>query len=311
MPIVAIIAVAAGAASALAYATLLTGSPAAFLLAYLAQLPLFAVGLWMGTGAMAVASATGVFVTFAAGGFVFATIYAVANAAPAFVVVRQALLWRPKDGGVEWYPPGGLLTALFGLASAVFVAVAIAFAGREGGLESAIEGFVVGMLRTLAGPSGAGLADLEAYGSQIARIFAGIVAVSWLVMTTVNGALAQALVRKAGVARRPSPRMADLDLPKWLAGLAAIFAIGAFADGFAGFASRNMMVILVAVYALAGLGVVHALVQGLQWRGMALGAVYGALFVFGWPVLVLAAIGLAEPIANLKARVPSGTPPRN
>ncbi|MBL8807696.1 MAG: DUF2232 domain-containing protein [Rhodospirillales bacterium] len=311
MPIVAIIAVAAGAASALVYATLLTGSPAAFLLAYLAQLPLFAAGLWLGTGAMALASLTGVVVTFLTGGFVFATIYTVANAAPALVVVRQALLWRPKNGGVEWYPPGPLLLALFALASAVFAAVAIAFAGHAGGLEGALETFIVETFRKLRGPGAPGLADLDVYASQIARLFAGVVAVSWLLMTFVNGILAQAIVRKAGVNRRPSPQMAEIDLPRWLTWLSAIFAVGILLDGFGGFVSRNMMVILVAVYAIAGLGVVHSLVRGLQWRGMALGAVYGALVVFGWPVVVLAVLGLVEPFANIKARGPSGSPPQN
>lgn len=311
MPIVAIIAVAAGAASALVYATLLTGSPAAFLLAYLAQLPLFAVGLWMGTGAMALASLTGVVVTFVTGGFVFAIVYAVSNAAPALVVVRQALLWRPKDGGIEWYPPGNLLLVLFGLASVVFLAVAIGFAGRDGGLEGMLVTFIVETFRKLRGPGAPDMPDFDAYAAQIARLFAGVVAVSWLVMTFLNGTLAQAIVRKAGVNRRPSPRMADLDLPAWLAGLSAIFAAGIFLDGFGGFVSRNMMVIFVALYTIAGLGVVHSLVSGLQWRGMALGAVYGALIVFGWPAVVLAVLGLIEPFANLKARVPSGTPPQN
>jgi hypothetical protein len=309
MPTVAIIAVAAGAASALVYATLLTGSPAAFLLAYLAQLPLFAAGLWLGTGAMALASVTGVVVTFMAGGFVFAAIYAVANAAPAFVVVRQALLWRPKDGGVRWYRAGGLVVTMFALAAVVFAGVTFGFSSREGGLEGALERFIVEAFGRLRGPGGAALPDMEAYATQIARVFAGIVAVSWMIMTMVNGALAQALVRKAGVARRPSPRMADIDLPQWLTGLAAIFAVGVFLDGFGGFVSRNVVVMLVAVYAIAGLGVVHALAGSFQWRGVALGAVYGALLVFGWPVVVLAVLGLIEPYANLKARGSSGPRP--
>ncbi|MBL8832485.1 MAG: DUF2232 domain-containing protein [Rhodospirillales bacterium] len=309
----AMIAVAAGSASALVYASLLTASPAAFLLAYLAQLPLFAVGLWMGTGAVALASMAGIVVTFVAGGFVFALIYAVVNAAPVLVLVRQSLLWRPAAGGgpgdVEWYPPGGLVTALLGLTAALFAGVAISFAGQPGGLEGTIETFIVETFRRLRGPAGLQIANLEEFAAQIARLFAGIVAVSWMIMTLVNGILGQALVRRAGVNRRPSPQMADIELPGWLMGLTAIFAAGSFLDGFGGFASRNMMAILVAIYALAGLGIVHALVRNLNWRGMALGAVYGSVIVFGWPIVVLAVLGLIEPYANLKARGPKGSPP--
>jgi hypothetical protein len=312
----AMIAVVAGSASALVYASLLTASPAAFLLAYLAQLPLFAVGLWMGTGAVAIASIAGIVVTFIAGGFAFALIYTVANAAPVIVIVRQALLWRPAadgaaNGGIDWYPSGGLVVALLALSSALFAGVALSFAGQPGGLEGTLETFIVETFRRLRGPAGLEIANLEEFASQIARLFAGVVAVSWMIMTLLNGILGQAIVRRAGVNRRPSPSMADLELPVWLMGLTAIFALGSFFEGFGGFASRNMMVILVAVYALAGLGVVHSLIRNLNWRGMALGAVYGSVIVFGWPIVVLAVLGLIEPYANLKARGPKGSPPNS
>ncbi|MBI3505438.1 MAG: DUF2232 domain-containing protein [Proteobacteria bacterium] len=310
MPITyAMIAVAAGSASALVYASLLTASPAAFLLAYLAQLPLFAVGLWMGTGAAAIASLAGIVVTFIAGGFAFAAIYTIANCAPVLVVVRQALLWRPSADGIEWYPPGSLLLALLALASILFAGIAISFAGQPGGLEGTLEAFIVETFRRLKGPAGLEIANLDEFAAQIARFFAGIVAVSWLIMTAINGILGQALAKRTGVARRPSPGMADIDLPTWLVGLTAIFAVGTLLDGFGGFVSRNMVVILVAIYAMAGLGVVHALIRNLQWRGVALGAVYGAVIVFGWPLAVIALLGLIEPYANIKARAPKGTPP--
>jgi hypothetical protein len=84
---------------------------------------------------------------------------------------------------------------------------------------------------------------------------------------------------------------------------------GKFGDGPGGFVSRNMLVLLFAAYAFAGLAVVHTLVANLQWRGTALGALYGAILVFGWPVAVIAVLGLVEPYANLKARARPGAPP--
>jgi hypothetical protein len=306
----AIAVLAAGGASALAYASMLTGSPAAFVLAYIAQLPLFAVGLWMGTGAAAFAGVAGIVVAFLAGGFVFATIYTLSSAAPAAVLVRQALLWRPGAvGSVEWYPPGGLLLTLVAVATAIFLGIAFAFLGREGGLEGALETFIVDAFSRIRTPAGLQIDGIEAFAGQIARVFAGVVGVSWMVMTLVNAALAQGLLKRFAVNRRPSPAMADLDLPAWLTGLTAILAVGTFLDGFGGYVARNAMVILVAAYALAGLGVVHALAATLQWRGMALGAVYGALIVFGWPLAILAVVGLIEPYANIKARARTGASP--
>jgi hypothetical protein len=300
-----------GAASAVLHTTLLTGSPAAFLLAYLAQLPLLAAGLWMGTAAAGTAAAVGILAAFAGGGFVFALAYALANAAPAFLVVRQALLWRPAaDGGVEFYPLGNILLMLVGLVAVLFLGMIFAFSGHEGGLEGALKRFIVEAFQSIRAP-GLDPARLEPFAESIARVFPGIVGVSWLLMTVANAALAQGLVSRFGSPQRPSPSMADLDLPVALLGLVAIFAVGSILPGLGGFVSRNMIVVFVAVYALAGLAVLHALVARLQWRGLALGASYGALIVFGWPIAVFAILGLVEPLAQLKARArgraPTGT----
>ncbi len=306
----AMIAAAAGAASAFVYASLLLGTPAAFILAYLAQLPLYAAGLWLGSGASIIASGAGIVVAFLAGGFAFGVIYTLANTAPVLLIVRQALQWRTApNGSIEWYPPGGLLMSLVGLASALFAVLVLAFSGQPGGLEGSIEAFLNEGLKRLSGPLGMDAAMVEKFADQMARFFPGIIAVSWLTMSAVNGILAQGVLSRFKRNWRPSPRMADIDLPIWLSGLTAIFAVGAFLEGLGGFVSSNMLVLFAAAYSFAGLSVVHALIGKLQWRGAALGALYGAILVFGWPIAVVAILGLIEPYANLKARA-AGAPPQ-
>jgi hypothetical protein len=304
-----------GALSAVLHTSLLTGSPAAFVLAYLAQLPLLAAGLWMGMSAVGIAVAVGLLAAFAGGGFVFAIAYFLANAAPAFLVVRQALLWRPtKDGGpnggIEFYPLGNILMMLVGLVAVLFAGMIFAFSGQAGGLEGTIQRFIVEAFQTIRAP-GLDAARLEPFAEGLARVFPGIVGVSWLLMTVANAALAQGLVSRFATPQRPSPSIVDLDLPAALLGLVAIFAIGSLLSGLGGFVSRNMIVVFVAVYALAGFGVLHALVAKLKWRGLALGASYGAVIVFGWPIAVVAILGLIEPLTHLKARAmgraPTGT----
>ncbi len=100
-----------GALGAGLYLTVLTGSPGAMILVYLAQLPLFAAGLWLGIGAAAMAALTASAVLLAAGGVIAAALFAGLYAAPVVLLVRQALLARNgPEGALEWYPPG-LLTA--------------------------------------------------------------------------------------------------------------------------------------------------------------------------------------------------------
>ena len=87
-----------GALGAALYLAVLTGSPGALILVYLAQLPLFAAGLWLGVAAAAAAALTASMVLLAAGGMVAAMLFAGLYAAPVVLLVRQALLARQRTG---------------------------------------------------------------------------------------------------------------------------------------------------------------------------------------------------------------------
>src|SRR5690242_21736264 len=103
----AAIAVACGIAGGMLYLAVMLGTPGGLVLVYMTQLPLFIAGLWLGTGAAALAGLTGVLVLLAASDLLGAAIFAAVNAVPVLLLVRQALLARAgSDGAVLWYPPG-------------------------------------------------------------------------------------------------------------------------------------------------------------------------------------------------------------
>ncbi|HEY3911953.1 MAG TPA: DUF2232 domain-containing protein, partial [Stellaceae bacterium] len=62
------------------YLAVLLGSPGALILVYLTQLPLFAAGLWLGTGAAALAGLTACAVMLAVGDIAAAALFAALNA---------------------------------------------------------------------------------------------------------------------------------------------------------------------------------------------------------------------------------------
>ena len=86
---------AAGATSAGLYAMLLTGplglsAPLGFgalIIPYFAQIPLFAIGLWLGVGGAALAAALAVAVLLALGGIVFALVFG------AYRMMRRRVTW--------------------------------------------------------------------------------------------------------------------------------------------------------------------------------------------------------------------------
>ena len=113
---------AAGLLSAVMLLSPATGFAVGVLFAYLAPLPLLLVGFTRGTAATAVASAAALVAITVGGGLAAALPYAIGEAAPALLVVRQALLWRSRpDGTVEWYPPGLVLGMLTAMAAALFM----------------------------------------------------------------------------------------------------------------------------------------------------------------------------------------------
>jgi hypothetical protein len=56
-------------------------------------------------------------------------------------------------------------------------------------------------------------------------------------------------------------------------------------------------------YALLGFAVVHSITAGVGGRGFMLSGLYFVVLVFGWPILIMSALGLIETILSLRARV--------
>ena len=66
-------------------------------------------------------------------------------------------------------------------------------------------------------------------------------------------------------------------------------------------------------YAILGFAVLHAITRGIGGRAFVLGGAYAAVIVFGWPVLAMALLGLADTAFDIRGRVAgSGAgPPSN
>lgn len=306
MPSFALAAAGAGVSSAVLHATLLTGSLGALVFAYLAQLPLFLIGLWVGVAGASLAIVVAVAALTLAGGFTFAAAYFLINALPAGLMTWLAQLNRPAPGGgVEWLPAGALVTALVGLGVAAFLSFFALLIGQPGGAEAALEHILADGFGALAGP-GADSDTVNGAASAIARVFPGIVTASWLAMVLANAVIAQGLLARWRRNFRPAPAMADIELPAWLRTALAIALVGAFMPGHAGFLGTNLALILSFAFALAGLGVIHALLGRSPHRAPLLGAMYAFMFMFGWPVVIAALLGLVEPWLNLRRRAAGG-----
>ncbi len=296
MPVEFALVVVAGLVSG---ATMVLGGIVGVILGFFAPLPLFLVGLSRGYISAAVATLAGTGVVLAFGpSTITALQYALAFGAPTVWLCRLALLSRPLATGAEWYPSGRLLLSTVAFPAAAFLALYIAFLDAEGGLKGTIARLLARMLEVLANlpiqtPPPETLA-------AIAEFFPPVTALTWLTIVVGNGLAAQAITRRLGRNVRPSFALAEFALPRWLlAPLIATLAL-TFFPGDAGFLGRTLAILLLVPYFFLGLALVHSFAA--RWRGRVgvLVAFYLALFFFGWPALLVAALGVANQLMGLR-----------
>jgi hypothetical protein len=291
--------VACGGLAAGPYLLVLSGSTGSILLVYLAQLPLFAAGLWLGTGAAAAAGLVAALILAGAGNLLASGLFAALNIVPVVLLVRQSLLARTAAGNaVEWYPPGLLTAWLTGL-GLVAAAVTFVFFGGPQGMQAALREALAPALDRRLGQITPELDELLAF---VAFIFPGIIATSWMVMTASNGMLAQGLLARFGASWRPSPDLAALALPMWIPVLLAVASGATLMGGTARFIGVNVLIVLAVPFCLAGLAVLHAVARRFPRPAVTLTVFYLLAGILGWPLLLIALLGLLDSPLGLRRR---------
>ena len=301
-----LLAVGAGALTALFYVAVGLGSFGSLILAYLAQLPLFAIGLAAGFAHAALAAGIGALLIAAALPLTISVLFLATVALPVLVLTNRALLSRTNpDGSTEWYPPGHLLAALNGMALAALLAAALLFWGHEGGMIGAGKALLAEMLRGLVSDDASRQAVATAR-DRLAWLLPALVLTSWQIMVIVNGLLAQGVLSRFSLNQRPGAPFHELWLPQWLSFALAAALIASFLPGQIGDLGGNAAIVAALPFVFLGLSVIHALSVRWPARTFILVCVYFGLFMAGWPALIIAAIGVLETWLSLRQRFSHG-----
>jgi hypothetical protein len=295
----------AAAASATLYLSLTLGVLGAPFFAYFVQLPLLFVGFSLGAASAGLASlgALGIVILF--GGSIAALVFAVVQVGPSLLAIRQSLRNREApDGSIEWYPPGLVLGHLVLYAAVVMVIALTWVRWATGSLEEAFTAAIGQVLDQFAAAGG----QASGLGQQIldyAAIVPGIVAVSWVLMTLVNAAIAQFLALRGGQAQRPTIAFAKLWLPRWCGPALAVTALAALTvGGDPAYFAQGLAALFAVPYLLQGLAVVHSAAERIKARGLALTVFYVVLLLFSWPLVVgVVLLGLLEDWAHFRRRL--------
>jgi predicted membrane protein DUF2232 len=294
------IAACCGIVAACLFLTVVFGSPGAVILVSLTQLPLFIAGLWLGLRAALLAAIAAALILVVVGNLIGAALFVGFDGLPVVLLVRQALLARPGPGTkVVWYPPGLLTLWLTGLALAGFAVALLLLGGPHGFEEDLRQALRITLGRLVPAPA----AERDEVADALARIFPGMTAASWMIVVMINGSLAQGLLLRFAANWRPSPDLADLALPGWLAIVLAAAAAASLFAGPARFVGINVLIVLAVPFCLAGLAVLHTLSRRFARPAVPLTLFYLFAALFGWPFLLIAIVGLVDSSIGLRRRL--------
>jgi hypothetical protein len=316
---VLLIGLGAGIVSALLFVALASGSALSVALFYLAPLPLMLAGLgWSHVAALA-ASLTAAIGLGVGAGFWFSLAYLAGIGVPAYVLSYLAMLARPgSNGHFEWYPIGRVV-----LAAAILATIAMALTIPVFGLD--IETYRAGLkevfgrvLRLQLGiaegnplkfPNGR---DAEQTLAVLTLIMPPLAAALSMLAHLANLYLAGRIARASGKLARPWPDLSATAFPFSAPLLLFGVLVLSFLHSILGVAAGVFTTCLLVAYALLGLAVLHHVTRAIALRGLILGVTWGLLIMLGWPIVVLALVGLADGLLNFRQRLgPPNSNPTN
>jgi hypothetical protein len=290
----------AGLASALLSLGVASGSGFALLVYFLSPLPIMAAaigwGLTCGIVAGVVATAVVGIAAAPLSGFVILLLTVI----PGLVASWLIQLGRPASelGGpgdkTAWFPLADVLLRLALLVATGIVILGFAIGyGPEFTAQFARE--MISNLQQID-PNLTFSEDFEpSFAAFLTGAIPTIQAATWMMVMTGNLYLALALVRRSRPGIRPGGDWPlALRLPR--AGLAAfaLATIVSFVAGPLGLIAGAFAGALGAAFTMAGVAMIHFRSQGQTWRGAALFATYGSMFIFAPAILVFTIIGMLD-----------------
>jgi hypothetical protein len=239
-------------------------------------------------------------------------------ALPAWWLGHLALLGRPipaagsGDGAapgapvLEWYPVGRTLLWIAGFAILTTVAAMLTL-GTDA--ETITGSLRRGLLQILGPRDAATSGDTERWIDALAIIAPAAAAIVAMMTLTLNLWLAGKITATSGRLHRPWPDLKRAELPPMTLVVLSVALAFCFIGGLAALFAQITATALLMAYAVTGFAVLHTLTLALKGRTFWLSGTYTIVVVFGWPVLAMVALGLADAVFGFRQRFLRGRPP--
>ena len=312
-----IVALAAGAASALMFASISSGALISILLFYLSPLPIMVAAFGWGPLAAAIGGVGAASVLGAIFGLPYSIAFAMMVAVPGWWLGHLALLGRPIEGAagdgatqqppaLEWYPVGRILLWIAAFAVITTTATLLTLGADTDTITAALRR---GLLKVLSAGDGQGSVEIERLVDMLVILAPLAATILSMVTLTLNLWLAGKITQTSGRLNRPWPELLSTALPSMTLVALLVAAALSFVGGMLALLAQIVTAALVIGYALVGFAVLHTLTLSLNSRGFWLGGIYAVVVMFGWPIVAIFALGIADAVFGLRQRYLQTRPP--
>ncbi|WP_369724276.1 DUF2232 domain-containing protein [Bradyrhizobium sp. LLZ17] len=304
-----LIALIAGAASALMFASIVSGALISLVLFYLAPLPLMVASIGWGPLCATlggIGAALGLGALF---GLPYCLAFAVTVALPAWWLGHLVLLGRqvtaspvaeaPAEPEIEWYPVGRLLLWIAGFATLTTIAALLTLGTDAETITGALRRGLMRILRA-ADPQVSG--EVDQFVDALVTIAPAAATIVAMMTLTLNLWLGARVTATSGRLRRPWPDLMTAELPPMTLAVLCIALAFCFTGGLLAMFAQITTAALMMAYALTGFAVLHTLTLALKSRAFWLGSTYAVVVVFGWPVIAMVILGLADAVFGFRER---------
>jgi hypothetical protein len=319
MNAIILIAIAAGAASALMFASIISGALISLLLFYLAPLPLIVAAIAWGPLSAAIGGIAAAVALGLAFGLPYCVAFLVMVALPAWWLGHLALLGRPINEAapsghgtppappaLEWYPVGRILLWTAGFAALTTMATLLTLGTDAATITSTMQH---GLQRVFGSIDTDSSIQDEQWINALVNVAPAAAAIVATLTLTVSLWLAAKVTATSGRLRRSWPDLRATTLPNMTLVALSVAIAFCFSGGLLAMLAQAVAAALIMAYALIGFAVLHTLTMELKSRTVWLSFAYTIVFLFSWTLLLMAALGLADAVFGLRQRYLRSRPP--
>lgn len=301
-----LIAIAAGLASALMFASIVSGALISIVLFYLAPMPLMVAALGWGSATAligGIVAALGLGTIF---GFPYMAAFALTIALPAWWLGYLTLLARPVSNDpqlanlapvLDWYPTGRILAWTAAFATLTTISALLTLGSDAETINAAMRR---GLLRIIGRGAVTPSGESERVVDALVAVAPGAATIIAMMTLTLNLWLAAKITTTSGRLNRPWPDLRTTTLPKMVLGALLVAVLLCFTGGLVAMAAQIVTAALLMAYAITGFAVLHTVTQAFSGRAFVLGAAYAGTLFIGWPLIGMIGLGLADAVLGIR-----------